>query len=62
MTGNRHNREGNSGDEGEPDPGPYWRRMHRDKRFWIGALFMAAALAIFVLSINLAWVPWGTPR
>jgi hypothetical protein len=34
MTGNRHNnREGNSGDAGEPEPGPYRKRMHRDWRF-----------------------------
>jgi hypothetical protein len=34
MTGNGHNnREGNSGDAGEPEPGPYWKRMHRDWRF-----------------------------
>jgi hypothetical protein len=46
MTGSKHNLEGNSSDAGEPDPGPYWRRMHRDWRFWVGAIFMAAALAI----------------
>jgi hypothetical protein len=57
MTGNKHNFEGNSSDSGEPDPGPYWRRMHRDWRFWVGAVFMAAALAIYVLSGDLAWVP-----
>ena len=38
MTGNRHNHEGNSGDSGEPGPGPYWRHMHRDWRFWVGAI------------------------
>ena len=59
MTGNKHNPEGNSSDRGEPDPGPYWRRMHRDWRFWIGAVLMAAALAIYVLSGDLAWVPNG---
>jgi alpha-glucuronidase len=48
MTGSKHNPEGNSSDSGEPDPGPYWRRMHRDWRFWVGAVFMAAALAIYV--------------
>jgi hypothetical protein len=47
MTGSKHNREGNSGEQREPDPGPYWRRMHLDWRFWVGALFMAAALAIY---------------
>jgi hypothetical protein len=57
MTGNQHNHEGNRSEMGEPDPGPYWRRMHRDWRFWIGAVLMAAALAIYVLSGDLAWVP-----
>jgi hypothetical protein len=59
MTGNKHNREGSSGESGEPDPGPYWRRMHRDWRFWVGALFMAGALAVYVLTDYLSWVPRG---
>ncbi|MFZ0304120.1 MAG: hypothetical protein WAL75_15625 [Terracidiphilus sp.] len=59
MTGSKHNHEGNSGEGGAPDAGPYWRRMHRDCRFWIGALVMAAALSIYVLSGDLAWVPHG---
>jgi len=62
MTGNKHNVEGNSGEGGEPGPGPYLKRMHRDWRFWIGALLMSAALAIYVLSGDLAWVPWGRSR
>lgn len=37
MTGSKHNHEGNSGDKAEPGPGPYWKRMHRDWRFWFGA-------------------------
>jgi hypothetical protein len=32
--------------------------MHRDWRFWLGAIFMAGALAIYVLSGDLAWIPW----
>jgi hypothetical protein len=62
MTGSKHNLEGNSGDNGESDPGPYWRRMHRDWRFWVGAVFMASALAIYVLSGDLAWVPSSMTR
>jgi hypothetical protein len=62
MTGNKHNHEGNSGDSGEPEPGPYWKRMHRDWRFWIGAVLMAAALSVYVLSGDLAWVPHGHPQ
>jgi len=59
MTGSKHNQEGNSGDNGEPEPGPYWKRMHRDWRFWIGAVLMAAALAVFVLIGGLAGAPFG---
>lgn len=57
MTGNKHNFEGNSSNRGEADPGPYWKRMHRDWRFWTGVVFMAGALSIYVLSENLAWFP-----
>jgi hypothetical protein len=59
MTGSKHNHEGNSGDSGEPEPGPYWKRMHRDWRFWVGAILMGTALAVYVLSGDLAWVPRG---
>jgi hypothetical protein len=59
MTGNKHNPEGNSSDSGEPDPGPYWRRVHRDWRFWACAIIMAAAIAIYVTTENLALVPGG---
>lgn len=57
MTGSKHNHEGNSGKGGEPGPGPYWRRMHRDWRFWVGAVVMFAAISIYVLTGDLAWVP-----
>ncbi len=59
MTGSKHNQEGNSGEGGESGPGPYWKRMHRDWRFWAGAVFMSVALAIYILSENLAWFPHG---
>jgi len=59
MTGSKYNHEGNSNESGEFDPGPYWRRMHRDWRFWVGALFMSAALGIYILTGDLSWVPRG---
>jgi hypothetical protein len=62
MTGSKNNFEGNSGGRGEPDPGPYWRRMHRDWRFWVCALLMFAAISVYVLSGNLAWIPSGRPQ
>jgi hypothetical protein len=33
--------------------------MHRDWRFWIGAILLSAAIAIYVLSGDLAWIPRG---
>ncbi|MGD0733538.1 MAG: hypothetical protein ABR976_00260 [Terracidiphilus sp.] len=62
MTGSKSNHEGNSSGLGEPDPGPYWRRMHRDWRFWVGALLMFAALAIYILSGDLSWLPRSQPQ
>jgi hypothetical protein len=59
MTGSKHNQEGNRGEGGEPDPGPYWRRMHRSWGFWVGAVLIAAAIAVYVLTGDLAWVPHG---
>ena len=57
------------GNEG-PDPGTirhlkseshYWRRAHLDWRFWIALVLMFAAIAIYVLSDNLAFLPRGRP-
>jgi hypothetical protein len=36
---------------------PYWNRAHHDWRFWAGLLFMLAAMAIYVLSDDLALLP-----
>jgi uncharacterized protein len=40
-------------------PGLYWKRAHHDWRFWVGLGFMFAAITIFVLSDNLAFLPHG---
>ncbi len=58
---------GHPGNEG-PDPGsahhdvhrdqrPYWKRAHHDWRVWVGLFFMFAAISIFVLSDDLAFLP-----
>jgi hypothetical protein len=36
---------------------PYWRRAHHDWRFWVGLILMLAAITIYVLSENLAFLP-----
>jgi len=44
-----------------PAHGPYWARAHRDWRAWVGAVLMAIALGIFVLSGDLGWL-YRTPQ
>ena len=39
-----------------PDHAPYWTRAHRDWRVWVGAVLMAIALGVFVLSGDLGWL------
>jgi hypothetical protein len=39
------------------DEGPYWRRAHRDWRFWAGMVLMLAAIAMYVLSEDLSMIP-----
>ncbi len=41
------------------DTRPYWKRAHHDWRFWVGMVFMFAAIAIYVLSDDLALIPRG---
>ncbi len=41
---------------------PYWKRAHRDWRIWIGLFFCLAAIIIYVLSDDLAFMPGGRPR
>lgn len=41
---------------------PYWRRAHRDWRFWVAICFIFGALAVYIVSDDLALVPQGQPR
>jgi len=36
---------------------PYWKRAHRDWRMWTAAFFVLAALAIYILTVDLSPVP-----
>jgi hypothetical protein len=36
---------------------PYWKRAHQDWRFWIALLLMIAAMIIYVVSEDFAWLP-----
>lgn len=41
---------------------PYWKRAHRDWRFWIAVFFIGAALFIYVTSVDLSLVPNSHPH
>jgi hypothetical protein len=36
---------------------PYWKRAHRDWRFWVGLILMLVAITIYILSEDLAFLP-----
>ena len=36
---------------------PYWKRAHHDWRFWIALLLMIAAMIVYVVSEDFAWLP-----
>ena len=38
---------------------PYWKRAHRDWRMWTAVFFVAAALGIYIVTVDLALVPQG---
>jgi hypothetical protein len=43
----------------ERAPSPYWKRAHHDWRFWAGLVLTFAAIMIYVMSDNLAFLPHG---
>jgi hypothetical protein len=40
---------------------PYWKRAHHDWRFWVAMVITFAAIAIYVMSDDLALIPRGSP-
>ncbi|MFZ0634755.1 MAG: hypothetical protein WA755_03330 [Candidatus Acidiferrales bacterium] len=41
---------------------PYWKRAHHDWRFWAGLFLMFAAITIYVMSDDLAFLSSSQPR
>lgn len=35
----------------------YWKRAHKDWKFWVGVVAIAIAIAVYVLSLDLSTVP-----
>jgi hypothetical protein len=41
---------------------PYWKRAHRDWRFWVAVFFIGAALFVYITSVDLSLVPRTHPH
>ncbi|MGC9261590.1 MAG: hypothetical protein ACP5I8_16120 [Phycisphaerae bacterium] len=41
---------------------PYWKRAHRDWRFWIALLLMLAAMATYLITDDEAFRSAGPPQ
>lgn len=41
---------------------PYWKRAHRDWRFWVAVFSIGVALFIYVTSVDLSLVPRKHPH
>jgi hypothetical protein len=56
-----HQHEVADGEHFHRDDFPYWRRAHRDWRFWVAVFFLFAAITIYFMSDDLAFVPGSQP-
>jgi hypothetical protein len=61
MSDEKHGGEHSHRDTGPHPPHPqgipYWQRAHKDWKFWVGVVFIAAAIVIYVLTLDLSTVP-----
>ncbi len=65
MSGKKHLHQRETAVDGEhipPDTTPYLKRAHRDWRLWVGLFFMLAAIAIYVITVDLSVVPGNHPQ
>jgi hypothetical protein len=63
MSESNFGSEGNEGERPHAAHGarPNWKRMHHSWIFWVGMVLVSVAIAVYVLSDNLALLPRG-PR
>jgi hypothetical protein len=45
------------GDTEDNQVGPYWRRAHRDWKFWVGVVLLSVAIFVYVASLDLSTIP-----
>jgi hypothetical protein len=60
MSENKHHHHPQEGPNPPKDPDnyvPYWKRAHKDWRFWVGVFCISAALVVYITSVDLSLVP-----
>jgi len=57
-----HGREIVDGEHIPEEKHSYWRRAHRDWRFWVVMLMFVAAITLYVMTDNLALVRRSQPQ
>ncbi|MBB6143764.1 hypothetical protein HNQ77_001713 [Silvibacterium bohemicum] len=57
-----HHEQGSHQKDVHHDHRPYWKRAHRDWRFWVAVFFIGAALFIYVTTVDLSLVPNKHPH
>jgi len=62
MKHDHHGREIVDGEHIPEEKHPYWRRAHRDWRFWVVMLMFVAAITLYVMTDDLALVRRGHPQ
>ncbi len=60
MTHDQHHGEQNR--EGKHPRGQNWKRLHHHWYFWVAMFLMLAAVVIYVMTEDLAWVPRSQPQ
>jgi len=59
MNDRNHHGHGSDHSSFQESHRPYWKRMHHDWRLWVGVVLMLAAVIIYVVSEDFAWLPRG---
>jgi hypothetical protein len=59
---NQHQQVAVDGEHVHHEDVAYWRRAHRDWRFWLGLFLMVVAITVFFMSVDLSLVPSSQPQ
>ena len=62
MNDPKFQQHGGANSAGHPPHGPYWKRLHYSKFFWVAAFFILLAMVTYVMTDSLSILPGGKSR